>query len=144
MMKTMNNPWKDIQRPSADISARLINKSHPLKLFWGRDSQGRYLFIFEVEQTAAPESKNLPKLVGISAVIAKTDDLCQLVLVLNETSNWELFHTLCSDLVRTTISVQDQKAAGAIFLRRLTRWHEFLKRERLGIMPVELIKGLIG
>lgn len=143
-MKTMNNPWKDIQRPSADFSARLINESHPLRLYWGRDSQGRYLFIFEVENSATPDGKSLPRLTGISVAVSKTGENHKLVLMLNDTSNWELFHALCDDLVRATQCVENQKSAGTIFLRRLTRWQDFLKRERPGIMPVERIKGLIG
>lgn len=143
-MKMMNNPWKNIQRPSADFSARLIDEAHVLRLYWGRDPQGRYLFIFDVDETVGLESKSLPKLSGISAAVAKSDKNCRLVLVLNDPSNWELFHALCSDLVRATSGVEDQKAACTILLRRLTRWQEFLKRERSGLLSNEAIKGLIG
>ena len=140
----MKNPWLSINKPSNDFNVMLVGESHPLQLYWGRDTQGRYLFIFETDINSAPDKKNLPKLAGITALIAITDDRARLVLLLNETSNWELFHALCSDLVRATSSIDDNKAAAAIFLRRLARWHDFLKRERPMIMPVERIKGLIG
>lgn len=140
----MNNPWGEIEEPKSDYNVKLVGYSHPLQLYWARDSQGRYLFIFETDTSSTPDKKNLPKLAGISAAIATNGANSKLVLMLNDTSNWELFYALCSDLVRATDTVEDKKTAGVIFLRRLTRWHEFLKRERPRILTMERIKGLIG
>jgi len=91
-----------------------------------------------------PEKKNVPSLAGIKTAIVTESGHGKLVLLLNDKMNWELFHALCSDLVRSTCAVKDESSGGAIILRRLQRWQEFLRRERLEILSMEQIKGLIG
>ena len=140
----MSNPWQDIDKPDIDFNVRLVSDIHLLKLYWGRDTQGRYLFIYDMEEEKGPERKSLPKLSGITVGITNEPHRCKLVLILNETSNWELFFSLCYDLIRATSNLSDSKSASSIFLRRLTRWQEFLKRKRPGILTPEAIKGLIG
>lgn len=140
----MTNPWKDIEKPDADFNVRLAGASHPLKLYWGRDTQGRYLFIYETGPDLVIDRKILPKLSGISLAVSSGESNTKIVLMLNDTVNWELFHSLCDDLLRATESVNKEEHGSVIFLRRLARWQEFLKRERLGILSKEAIKGLVG
>ncbi|PXA05722.1 hypothetical protein DDZ13_02295 [Coraliomargarita sinensis] len=140
----MKNPWHEIEKPDIDFNVRLVGESHPLRLYWGRDTQGRYLFIYESPPGMIPDRKSLPKLAGISVVVAFSASDTKLVLILNDTVNWELFHSLCEDLVRATSSIDKDEHGSVIFLRRLSRWQEFLKRERSGILSNEAIKGLIG
>lgn len=141
----MNNPWSQIEKPTRDFNVRLVGSKHPLKLYWGRDTRGRYLFIYDALPDGLPEKNSLPKLEGIGAhLIDEGQESSKLVLLLNETVNWELFHALCSDLVRATAKVDDGPAASAVLLRRLNRWQEFLKKARSCILPMEQIKGLIG
>ena len=94
----MNNPWDEINPPSRDVSARRVDHTHVLDLFWARDHLGRYLFIYEF----LPEGEDIPKinlsdLVGIqTAYIPANSGISRnrLVLLLNEQSNWELFLSL--------------------------------------------------
>lgn len=142
----MNNPWDDISQPSSDVSARRIDHTHALDLFWARDHLGRYLFIFELPPDADMQQSNLPTLVGIQLThmppAGKTPP--RLVLVLNEKSNWEIFLALCNDMVHTTRACQSTREAVQTILRRLGRWQEFLKKQRPDLLPEEQIKGLIG
>ncbi len=140
----MSNPWKGIDKPGNDFNVRLISEKHPLSLFWGRDTQGRYLFIYDLDAEFAPERKSILKLSGITLGVAQDGDRAKLVLMLNENANWELFYSLCTDLIRATSSVDDPGSGTKVFLRRLTRWQEFLKRKRPGVLSPEAIKGLIG
>jgi len=141
----MNNPWSQIEKPARDFNVRLVGDKHLLKLYWGRDTRGRYLFIYDALPDGLPEKSSLPNLEGIGAYLANEGAAsAKLILILNETVNWELFHALCSDLVRATEKVEDGPAASAVLLRRLNRWQEFLKKARSGILPMESIKGLIG
>lgn len=140
----MKNPWSEIQKPDVDFNVRLVGESHPLRLYWGRDTQGRYLFIYESAPGMIPDRKSLPKLAGISVAVTFSASDTKLVLILNDTVNWELFHSLCEDLVRATSTTDKDEHGSVIFLRRLSRWQEFLKRERPGILSNEAIKGLIG
>lgn len=140
----MNNPWSAINKPASDFNVRLVDNHHPLLLYWGVDARSRYLFVYEGEAGAMPELKTLPNLSGITTAISKEGELAKLVLILNETVNWELFHALCNDLVRATAQVTEASQGPSIVLRRLKRWQDFLKKERSGLLPMEKIKGLIG
>ncbi len=140
----MRNPWAEIEKPSSEFNARLVAEKHPLKLYWALDARGRYLFLADVPRAALPAQKALPKLTGILVGTAVENVRGKLVLLLNEKANWELFHTLCADLVRSTAVIQNEDAGTAIILRRLRRWQEFLKRARPRLLSLEEIKGLIG
>ena len=140
----MQNPWQEIEIPESDFNVRLVGEKHPLRLYWGRDMQGRYLFIYETAIGILPDRKSIPKLSGISVAVAHSVSDIRLILILNDKVNWELFLSLCDDLVRATSSIDEDEQGSAIFLRRLSRWQEFLKRERPAILSNEAIKGLIG
>lgn len=140
----MNNPWIDISPPSDDVSARRIDHTHPLDLFWARDHIGHYLFICEATDDRPLTKNDIPNLTGIHADFISLNGKTRLVLLLNEQANWEIFYALCNDLVQATRPAKDSSVAFTIILRRLARWHEFLKHARPDILSEEQIKGLIG
>ncbi len=143
----MNNPWDKINPPSKDVSARRVDHTHNLDLFWARDHFGHYLFIYEFSPEGAIPKINLPDLVGIqTAYIPANGGIPKnrLVLMLNEQSNWELFLSLCNDLVLATRQAKTSASAVQTILRRLARWHDFLKKNRSDLLTEEKIKGLIG
>ena len=140
----MNNPWSDIATPTREFNVRLVSDKHPLKLYWGKDVRGGYLFIVQFSKDATPDKKMLPELSGIRVAVAPAPDCCRLVLLLNETPNWELFKSLCVDLIYASENASSHSEAVNIIIRRLLRWHEFLKREKLHLLSPEAIKGLIG
>jgi len=140
----MNNPWKEILPPKDDISARLIDYTHPLGLYWARDHFGKYLFICETDENRVVKSTDIPNLAGIVAGFVTLNGKTRLLLALNEQSNWEIFHALCSDIVEATRKADAGVMAFTIILRRLNRWHDFLKKIKSTILSEEQIKGLIG
>ena len=143
----MNNPWEQITRPARDMSARRVDHTHPLDLFWAQDQQGHYLFVYDFD--SEPDSKKvvLPDLEGIKTTLFPVDERLEsnrLVLCLREKCNWELFFALCNDLVQMTKHTQTSAEAVVIVLRRLARWHEFLKKSRSDLLSEDRIKGLLG
>ena len=116
----MSNPWSGIEKPTSEFNVRLVTDRHPLRLYWGVDLDG----------------------IKVAAVMLGMHG--KIVLLLNETSNWELFHSLCNDLVRASAATLDETSSAAIIVRRLQRWQEFLRRARSPILPLEEIKGLLG
>lgn len=143
----MNNPWDKINPPSKDVSARRVDHTHTLDLFWARDHFGHYLFIYEFSPEGVSSKIDLPDLAGIEAICILADGGIpknRLVLILNEQSNWELFLSLCNDLVQATRQAKTSGSAFQTILRRLVRWHDFLKKNRNDLLPEEKIKGLIG
>ncbi|MCL4832491.1 MAG: PD-(D/E)XK motif protein [Caldilineaceae bacterium] len=143
----MNNPWDNIRQPSKDVSARRVDHTHSLDLFWARDYLGHYLFIYEFPSEDVTFKINSPDLAGIQTFYLPADNSStknRLVLMLNEQSNWELFLSLCDDLVQATRQAETSASAVQIILRRLDRWHDFLKKNRNDLLAEEKIKGLIG
>jgi len=83
----MNNPWSMIERPDSDFNVRRVGNEHPLRLFWGRDTFGRYLFIYDTDVANLPEKRVYPNLTGIALNTAREPAGGKLVLRLNETAN---------------------------------------------------------
>jgi hypothetical protein len=141
----MKNPWENIKQPSKDVSALRVDPDHPLDLYWAKDYLGKYLFVYEYPADSDVVIKNPPELTGIDTVTMQPNgDTSRLVLILLEKSDWELFFSLCSDLIRATVNVKIPKAASATIFLRLKRWQDFLRKKKPGILPEERIKGLIG
>ena len=89
----------------------------------------------------------LPKLVGIDSKLVKSvreSDPTRLVLILNEQASWEIFYSICTDLIHSTYTCVGDSNAVIVILRRLVRWHEFLKKKRAHLLAEDEIKGLIG
>lgn len=144
----MTNPWSLINQPAQDLSARRVDAAHPYDMFWAKDQLGHYLFIFEFsKEQEEVRHLDLPDLAGIKTqYIPAAPSLSrnQFTLILNNSQDWELFYSLCSDLVGATRQAPSPKVALQIILRRLARWHEFLKAGRGGLLSEEKIKGLLG
>jgi hypothetical protein len=143
----MNNPWKEIKTPAQDVLSRRADYTHPLELFWGRDSYGRFLFIYEfTDREGLP--KKLPELNGIEVRLFTPEKhhtkKCMLLLVLKDKKDWEIFLSLCTDIITATREFEKDLKATKVILRRLSRWQEFLKKARSDLLPENIIKGLIG
>ena len=143
----MNNPWEEINTPKHDILSKRVNADHPLNLFWGRDSYGRFLFIYEYS-TPNILPDNLPDLKGIQVHLltpeqADTEEY-MLILILKDKSDWHIFLSLCNDIVSATAEFEKINQATSIILRRLKRWQEFLQKAKSELLPEKTIKGLIG
>ncbi len=143
----MNNPWEEIEIPSHDLLYRRIAASHPLMLLRARDSYGRFLFIYEFPPSDHVPDK-FPELNGIELYMRGPEKVpsgnCMLLLILKDKMDWQIFHSLCNDLVSSTRGLEQNIQATQLILRRLKRWQDFLQKARSGLLPEREIKGLIG
>ena len=141
----MNNPWNPINQPAKDFNALRVDSNHPLDLFWALNEAGDYLFVYEFRAASILPNSQLPKLAGLDLESRKLDDEARLIVLrLKDRQNWELFYSLCSDLVQATRDSKEHDSAIATFIRRLNRWQEFLKRGKPELLVEEKIKGLLG
>lgn len=140
----MKNPWGNIENPRRDVNVLRVSESHPLSMFWGKDVQGRYLFIYEIDHQLDADPKKLPKLDGIMLAMVNHERKCRLVLLLKDRADWELFYSLCLDLIKATEELPEGEIPYSVILRRLSRWQAFLRRRRPNLLSGEEIKGLIG
>lgn len=140
----MNNPWNNIEIPRANLNVLRVSATHPLPLYWGKDSRGLYNFLADIPSDAMPAKKELPELIGIRASVFPSGRSEKLVFTLNDTQDWGIFLALCTDLIHASEKAESPTAAVKIILLRLARWREFLKRPRNEAMTEARIKGLIG
>jgi hypothetical protein len=136
----MINPWGEIKTPKYDLSARRIDHKHPLDIFWAKDRLGRYLFVCKLTDDCKLPPK-YPSLLGID--VTSIEDTKQLVLSLKSPNDWELFFSLCNDIISATRILKPSAVVPVIF-RRIERWREFLKQDKGKLLPERVIKGLIG
>ncbi len=143
----MNNPWEEISIPSRDIYSRRVSSEHTLNLFWGKDPMGHFLFVYEFSTPDHLPDK-LPTLNGIKIHLLKpkknTAGKYMLILLLKDKKDWQIFLSLCNDIITATSDFEQPSHATKVILRRLKRWQEFLQLPRSGLLPEKTIKGLIG
>jgi len=139
------NPWKKIAPPCEGFETRLVGPAHPLNLYWGRDSSKRYLFIYKFTSEKIPKKKSLPRLAGIDIGLAReSSGSSNLVLRLMDSTHWEIFHTLCQDIILATEDCPGPNEATPTIIQRLGRWQDLLRRGQLGILSGEQIRGLLS
>jgi hypothetical protein len=112
-----------------------------------RDAYGRFLFIYEFPPSDQIPDK-FPELNGIDIHLREPEDVkngnFMLLLILKDDKEWQIFLSLCNDIVASTRELKQHDQATRIILRRLQRWQEFLRRTRSGLLSEKEIKGLIG
>jgi len=141
----MSNPWEKIKTPLSNYNVRRADADHAYEFFWGRDIAGDYLFLFQCNaEVRFP--KKVPKLQGIDITLPDIDEegLTRFILHLNNRDDWDIFHSLCLDLLQATRDCSNAESVVAVIVRRLERWHTFLKTGRTRLMNESEQKGLIG
>lgn len=142
----MKNPWIDIGNPVKDFVARRILQHHPLDLFWAISTKGSYTFLFAFSGGFEPSKLILPDLEGIQAFFTRRadGDISGVGLGLVNLKDWELFYSICSDLIQVTQCVESCAEGYRAFVVRLEQWQKFFKKTTSGMLSEERIKGLIG
>ena len=144
MKSEVENPWAGISKPAKDFDYKLVDNNHPLKLMWGVNFKGDYLFCYEANEIHMPKQDAFPKLKGIDAKIIDHNGNKVLILILNDSNEWEIFKFLCFDLVRYTKMLKNTDDIASVILGKLIRWQKFWKKENQSKLSPEEIKGLMG
>lgn len=146
-MTPRSTPWDEIATPESDYNVRLIAGSSATPVYWGKDSNGRCLFLIELE---GDHSKNFQKngtsVHGIDVDLrgGSATQLQGLVLTLENQVDKDLFSGLCQTLVSNLQPVTDASTALAVALTHINRWKAFLAgRKRRVLSPAE-IRGLFA
>ena len=141
----MSNPWEKIKTPLSSYNVRRADSTHSFDFFWGKDISGDYLFLFECDASIRfPGKVSLLQGIDISLPASDGDRKTRLILRLNNKDDWDIFYSLCLDLIQATSSCSNEESVVAVIVRRLERWHIFLKKYRTKIMSEFEQKGLIG
>jgi hypothetical protein len=138
MTEHLRNPWGEM----IESSQRRVDSSSSHNLFWITDLQGNYGFCLQTGKIFE-DTEQTVSLRGIS--ILKRNSIKgygELFLILNKKEDWQIFHTLCEDLVAVTHRYDaDDKMISAVEVR-LQRWQQLLKKYRSNEMSLEKQMGL--
>ena len=138
-------PWDEIKTPEADYNVRLVAGSGTVPCFWGKDIDGRNLFLVELEGSHAQQfGKDRPTLNGIEVDLQEGEQAGteRLVLALEKHIDADLFLGLCETLHTSLAPVTNSAAALAVTLNHLKRWKAFLAGRNPRLLTPEEVRGL--
>ena len=145
MMMSKANPWDDIKTPTEDLSVRQIKDSKYLPLYWGKDSSGHCIFIYEMSVDGTEIfHKNTVSIHGINIdyrVLSTTGNQ-GLILVLEKHVDQDLFYSLCETLIHELSEVSDPLVGLSIALSQIKRWKAFLAGKKGRVLSSEELRGL--
>lgn len=137
IVTTMNNPWLGLDR----LSKIRVKESIKYNVFWIKDALGQYGLMIQCDKDFVQPKQEI-KLKGIDIKLDHTSTPNQLILLLKDMSEWELFLILCNDLINVMKESEDNIISKLI--KRLERWQKLLQRAALQIMSKEEQMGLFG
>ncbi len=139
-MTNKPNPWKDMP----ESTQRRIKSDTLHNLFWITDLEGKYGFLLE-SKDLFDDIKLPANLKGIDLLKRNsTYGYGELFLVLNDKEDWQIFYTLCNDLVSITDEYDKDKAMIGAVEVRLKRWRQLLKQDRSNSMDLHKQMGLFS
>ena len=142
-----DDPWRSLAPPSAAdaISARRVDHSIPWGFFWAISLQNDCLLVLRHAPESSPQSV-LPRLKGVEMTLTSDPQHADrmLVLRLTDSSQRDIFYSLCRDIVASAAAASTEREAVTTALRRTWRWHLLLRGGTGDRLTPEEQKGLIG
>lgn len=136
-----SDPWQNFAPAdkAGDLRVRRVDDAHPHGFWWGRDAQGHYLLVLKSEEELA-QPKETPRVRGVSLELT----MHQFAIRLMQSSEVELFTTLCWSLVERTRSAKSNAEVLTTLISQLERWQRFLGRSNLGLLSEQEVRGLFS
>jgi hypothetical protein len=136
------NPWAQLQ-PGAhgQLTAIRSDAQSATSSFWAKRADGRLAFLFDLSACAGLEPV-LPTLRGIDVVWVAARG--ELVLVLADQEDWEIFAQLCQDLSKNCSGVTKHHDCFSIIFLRLAQWQRLLMHAKPRILEEHEIRGLFA
>ncbi|MFD1636235.1 PD-(D/E)XK motif protein [Evansella tamaricis] len=133
----MNNPWADLNY----LNKIRVKESIKYNVFWIKDSLNKYGLLIQCDEDFILPKREF-KLKGIEIKLDNTSTPNQLILLLKETYDWEIFLILCNDLINV-MKHYDTDIIVKV-MERLVRWQKLLQRTTLNILSKEEQMGLFS
>jgi len=138
MLSNVFDPWQSV-KPS---TMRRINETTERNLFWIRDATGAHGFLVRSDQPFTDPSK-VVQLYGIDVIKKNEANEGELYLILREADDWEIFLTVCKDLILHALESDNDTAMAEKVEQRLKRWQKLLSMARNTLTP-EVQMGLFA
>lgn len=139
MIKNIN-PWLNMK----ESARRRVESVSTHNIFWVTDLEGKYGFCLQsknlFESIKPPANLN-----GVSILKRNsTYNYGELFLILNSKEDWQIFHSLCDDLISITHKYDSDEAMINAVEIRLKRWQQLLRQDRNQDMSLERQMGLFS
>lgn len=142
----MTNPslegrWDSLTPDPLKAVFQLIDSSHPLALYIGRDTDGnRLLLLVTPERPSAPKQMRAIRV----EIFEREDGKWSLLIRLITPELGHVFSLLCSDLVEAARGVPKPNEPVAFVMKRLALWQRLLERTGSGLLSDSEVRGLVG
>ncbi len=135
--------WEKIDHRGFDAGRFRVLPDHPLDLFVAYSPDGNRQFMFQLPN-GGESNPATPQLENIATDVQEVDGHPTLVLTLQDRDLSDLFSVICIDLAGASESTGNAESAASIFMTRLDRWSDLLRRRRGGGMSLQERLGLLG
>ncbi len=134
------NPWINM----SENSQRRVDINLNYDFFWILDIEGRYGFCIDSKKIVEEDKSDI-NLKGITVKKVSVDDnSSRLYLILNDNNDYEIFITLCQDLINTANKYDNSEKIIVEVENRLKRWQQLLKNNAYDGLTVEKQMGLFS
>lgn len=121
----MTNPWKTMK----NSTQRRVKEDIPYDIFWIVDLEGKYGLHIKIKSICNKEIDVL-KLKGISILKRYDNSSTELFIALNNNQDWEIFLTLCQDLILIAQKYTNDLIMFSAIENRLKKWQQFLLKNK--------------
>lgn len=136
-----DTPWSGLEPGKADT--RRVDASARWNWFWAVMPRADAALVLQLSHLPNP----LPYLPNLRSLEVRFQTLPGgpiLYIRLKESSQLELFETLCRDVMAACAHSESEHEALGRAIGRTFRWHHLLRGGKLGVLSEEEQKGLIG
>ena len=118
-----------------------VNLKH--NIFWIVDAEGKYGLYIE---TASSQNNKIDKITlkGILILKKEFENKAKLFIGLNNNEDWNIFYSLCNDLIVIAKRYENEKLMFNAIENRLKKWQQFLLKNRTIDFPIHKQMGLFS
>jgi hypothetical protein len=135
--------WAEISTRGHGAGRFRVCPDHLLDLFIGFSVAGEREFTLE-SSAADFDADEIPAFENIDVQLGDIKGTQSLTLRLTDRGLTDLFSNICSDLVEASLMAETPESAIQIFVVRLSRWAELLRRRRDNELSLNAQLGLLG
>ncbi|MBC7523230.1 MAG: PD-(D/E)XK motif protein [Flavobacterium sp.] len=139
MTEKLKNPWLNM----LPDSVRRVDSEIAHNLFWMLDQAGNYGFYLKTTKEFKSTEIDI-RLRGISLIKRNYENCGELFLILNRQNDWELFFSVCKDIISICATYSSNQEMVVAVENRLKRWQAFLMQNTEVSLSLMMQMGLFA
>lgn len=140
-MTKIEQRWNDLQPYEEKPIFQLVDASHPLKFYVGKELSGELLFLL-----VAPDQPSLIRNFRSISIhsFKRSDGDWSLLFRLERSELTSIFALLCEDMMGCTRGIKNNISPMKFVGNRLKNWRRLLEDANLRLLSLDEIRGLFG